>query len=67
MRGNLQDMLPSAWELALSQSLDGVDPDLMMQREKEFFVCVDGTVFSNDFAVKAQAMKTVSLGQVSYS
>ena len=65
MRDSVQDMLPSGWELAPIQSLVGVDPDLMEQKEKEFFVCVDGTVFSKEFATKAQAMKTVSLGQVS--
>ena len=67
MRGSVQDMMTSGWELAPIQSLVGVDPDLMAQREKEFFVCVDGAIFSKDFAVKAQAMKTVSLGQVSLS
>lgn len=67
MRGSVQDMMTSGWELAPIQSLVGVDPDLMAQREKEFFVCVDGAIFSKDFAVKAQAMKTISLGQVSLS
>jgi hypothetical protein len=67
MRGNVQDMLPSGWELATSQSLAGVDPDLLLQRELDYFECVDGAVYSKDFAVKAQAMKTVSLGQVSTS
>ena len=62
MRGNVQDMLPSGWELAPFQSLADVDPDLMLQRENDFFVCVDGAVYSKDFAVKAQAMRTVSLG-----
>ncbi len=64
MRGSVADMLPSGWELSPTQSLAGADPDLMAQREKDFFVCVDGAVFSKDFATKAQAMKTVSLGQV---
>ena len=62
MRGNVLDMLPSGWDLAPLQSLAGVDTDLMLQREKDFFVCVDGTVYSKDFAIKAQAMRTVSLG-----
>ena len=62
MRGNVQDMLPSGWELAPFQSLAGVDPDLMLRREQDFFVCVDSAVYSKDFAVKAQAMRTVSLG-----
>ena len=62
MRGNVQDIFPSGWELAPFQSLAGVDPDLMLQREQDFFVCVDGAVYSKDFAVKAQAMKTVPLG-----
>eukprot|EP01036_Dinobryon_divergens_P025933 gene25933-34532_t len=44
------------------QSLADVDPDLILQREKTFFVCVDGAVYSKDFAVKARAMRTVSLG-----
>jgi hypothetical protein len=52
-------------ELATTQSLIGVDPDLIAQRERSYFVCVDGAVFSKDFAAKAQAMKTVSLGKVS--
>jgi len=64
MRDSLTDMLPSGWELAPIQSLAGVHPDLISQREKDFFVCVDGTVFSKEFATKAQAMKTVSLVQV---
>ena len=64
MRGSVQDMLPSGWELAPIQSLVGVDPDRMIQQEKDFFVLVDGTVFSEEFATKAQAMKAVSLGQV---
>jgi hypothetical protein len=64
MRGSVADMLPSGWELSPTQSLAGADPDLMAQREKHFFVCVDGSVFSKDFAAKAQAMRTVSLGQV---
>ena len=64
MRGSVADMLPSGWELSPTQSLAGAEPDLMDQREKDFFVCVDGAVFSKDFATKAQAMKTVSLGQV---
>ena len=64
MRGNLADILPSGWELALSQSLAGLDPDLMAQQEKLFFVCVGSAVFSKDFATKAQAMKTVSLRKV---
>lgn len=65
MRGNVQDMLPSDWELSPTQSLIGVDPNLIAQREKSDFVCVDGAVFSKEFAAKAQAMKTVSLGKVS--
>ena len=65
MRGNVTDMLPPGWELAPSQSLEGVHPDLLQQRERDFFECVDGAVYSKDFAVKAQAMRTVSLGQVS--
>jgi hypothetical protein len=64
MRGSVADMLPSGWELSATQSLAGADPDLMAQREKHFFVCVDGSVFSKDFAAKAQSMQTVSLGQV---
>ena len=56
MRGSVQEMLPSGWELAMIQSLAGVDPDLMTQKEKQF-VCVGSTVFSKDFATKAQAMK----------
>ena len=64
MRGNLADMLPSGWDLSSIQSLAGADPKLMAQREKDFFLCVDGTVFSKEFAAKAQAMKTVSLGYV---
>ena len=64
MRGSVQEMLPSGWELAMIQSLAGVDPDLMAQREKDYFVCLDGVVFSEEFATKAQAMKTVSFGQV---
>ena len=65
MRGSVADMLPSGWELSPTQSLTGADPNLMAQREKDYFMCVDGTVFSKEFAAKAQAMKTVSLGQVS--
>ena len=65
MRGSVTDMLPSGWELSPTQSLAGVDPSMLAQREKDFFMCVDGTVFSKEFAAKAQAMKTVSLGQVS--
>ena len=65
MRGNVTDMLPPGWELAPSQSLAGVNPDLLLQQEMDFFECVDGAVYSKDFAVKAQAMRTVSLGQVS--
>ena len=64
MRGSEQDMLPRGWELAQTQSLAGMDPDRMVQLEKDYFVSVDGTVFSKEFAAKAQAMKTVSLGQV---
>ena len=64
MRGNVVDMLPPGWELAPSQSLAGVHPDLLLQRERDFFECVDGAVYSKDFAMKAQAMRTVSLGQV---
>ena len=64
MRGRVADMLPSGWELSPTQSLAGADPNLMAEREKDFFVCVDGAVFSRDFADKAQAMRTVSLGQV---
>jgi len=64
MRGSVADMLPSGWELSPTQSLAGADPDLMAEREKHFFVCVDGSVYSKDFAAKAQAMRTVSLGQV---
>ena len=63
MRGNAQDMLPPDWELAPFQSLVGVDPDLMVQQEHDFFVYVDGAVYSKEFAAKAQAMRTVSLGQ----
>jgi len=62
MRGNVLDMLPAGWELASSQILADLDPDLLLQREREFFVCVDGAIYSKEFAVKAQAMKTVSLG-----
>ena len=62
MRGNVMDMLPYGWELAPSQSLAGVDPDLLLQRERDFFVCVDGAVYSKDFAMKAQAMRTVTQG-----
>jgi hypothetical protein len=65
MRGNVKDMLPPGWELAPLQSLAGVQPDLLQQRETDFFECVDGAVYSKDFAVKAQAMRTVSLGPVS--
>ena len=65
MRGNLSDILPSGWELSPIQSLAGADPNMMAQREKDYFVCVDGLVFSKEFATKAQAMKTVSLGHVS--
>ena len=64
MRGSVEDMLPSGWELSPTQSLAGADPDLMAEREKDFFVCVDGSVYSKDFATKAQSMKTVLLGQV---
>ena len=64
MRGSVADMLPSGWELAPIQSLAGVQAELISQREKDFFVCVDSTVFSKEFAAKAQAMKTVSLVQV---
>ena len=65
MRGSLTDMLPTGWELSPTQSLAGINPALMLQHEQDFFVCVDGTVFSKEFATKAQAMKTVTLGQVS--
>ena len=65
MRGNVTDMLPPGWELAPSQSLAGVHPDLLLQRERDFFEGVDGAVYSKDFAAKAQAMRTVSRGQVS--
>ena len=64
MRGSVADMLPFGWELAPIQSLAGVQAELISQREKDFFVCVDSTVFSKEFATKAQAMKTVSLVQV---
>ena len=65
MRGSVADMLPSGWELAQTQSLATVDPNLMAQREKDFFVCVDGTIFAKEFAAKAKAMKTLSLEKVS--
>lgn len=63
MRGNVQDMLPSGWELAPFQSLVGVDPDLILQQEHDLFAYVDGVVYSKEFAAKAQAMRTVSVGQ----
>ena len=65
MRASEQDMFPSSWELAPTQSLAGVNPDRMVQQEKDFFVIMDGIVYSEEFATKAQAMKSVSLGQVS--
>ena len=66
MRGSVTDMLPSGWELAPIQSLASLPSDLILQREKDYFVCVDGAVFSKEFAAKAQAMKTVSLVQVPF-
>ena len=64
MRGSVQEMLPSGWDLAPIQSLAGVDPDQMEQQEKDHFMCVDDTIFSKEFATKAQAMKTVPPGKV---
>lgn len=64
MRGSVEDMLPTDWELAPIQSLIGIEQDEMVTQEKNEFVCIDGAVYSKEFTAKAQAMKTVSLGQV---
>ena len=66
MRNNLDDMLPWGWDLADNQSLAGVDITQLECKEDEYFVCLGPNVFSKDFAIKSQAMKTVSFGKVNY-